>query len=190
VDRIRDAVKATMLVVHHSGKDAAKGARGHSLLRAATDTEIEIVDSTIKVTKQRDMETIDDLKFRLEPADLGADASGRRVRSGTIEVLTGTDFMQVELSGVAQEMFDAFVDTAKQQAMDRGSLADWRTEIVTTDAWERQFKANLDEIGNRNRGQKAGQKGGTSARTLRRNRLVVVESGRIRKVQEDQWVVV
>ena len=30
------------MLVHHTGKDTAKGARGHSLLRAATDTEIEV----------------------------------------------------------------------------------------------------------------------------------------------------
>jgi len=30
------------MIIHHSGKDKNKGARGHSSLRAAVDTEIEI----------------------------------------------------------------------------------------------------------------------------------------------------
>ena len=36
-DKIRQATGAHVMVVHHSGKDAARGARGHSLLRAATE---------------------------------------------------------------------------------------------------------------------------------------------------------
>jgi RecA-family ATPase len=60
IDRIRIATKAAVLCVHHSGKDTAKGARGHSLLRAAVDTEIEVVTNdttrTATVTKQRELE--------------------------------------------------------------------------------------------------------------------------------------
>ena len=40
--RIREACEGHVLVVHHCGKDAAKGARGHSSLRAATDVELEV----------------------------------------------------------------------------------------------------------------------------------------------------
>src|SRR4051794_7900973 len=41
VDRIRADTGAAVLMVHHTGKDTSRGARGHSLLRAATATEIE-----------------------------------------------------------------------------------------------------------------------------------------------------
>jgi hypothetical protein len=40
---IYEVTGAIVLLVHHSGKDAAKGARGWSGIRAAADTEIEIV---------------------------------------------------------------------------------------------------------------------------------------------------
>ena len=39
-DRLRRETGAAVAWVHHTGKDTAKGARGHSLLRAATDVEI------------------------------------------------------------------------------------------------------------------------------------------------------
>ena len=39
IDRLRDETGGAVLLVHHSGKDLSRGARGHSLLRAATDTE-------------------------------------------------------------------------------------------------------------------------------------------------------
>jgi RecA-family ATPase len=41
-DRIRAEARAHVMLVHHTGKDEARGARGHSSLRAATDTEIEV----------------------------------------------------------------------------------------------------------------------------------------------------
>ncbi len=49
MDLIRQETGACVLFVHHSGKDAAKGARGHSLLRAAIDTEIEVKATTLRV---------------------------------------------------------------------------------------------------------------------------------------------
>lgn len=62
VDVIRAATGVQFVLIHHTGKDASKGARGSSALRAATDTEIEVSDpgnqapKQFKVTKQRDLE--------------------------------------------------------------------------------------------------------------------------------------
>lgn len=67
-----------VMLIHHSGKDQAKGARGWSGLRAAIDTEIEVTvdDSTgqrvAEITKQRDIPGKGDrIGFRLEVVDLG-----------------------------------------------------------------------------------------------------------------------
>jgi hypothetical protein len=43
--RIKQQLNATVLVVHHTGKDASKGARGSSSLKAAVDTEISVTAS-------------------------------------------------------------------------------------------------------------------------------------------------
>jgi hypothetical protein len=80
-DRIRVAVGATVLIVHHNGKDASKGARGHSSLRAATDTELEIRDGLILATKQRDGEMRKPLAFGLEVVELGVNARGKMMTS-------------------------------------------------------------------------------------------------------------
>jgi len=80
-DRLRGATKAHTSVVHHSGKDTSKGARGHSLLRAAADTEIEIADGRIEVTKQREMEGGQVIGFRLKEVILGADPDGDIITS-------------------------------------------------------------------------------------------------------------
>lgn len=77
-DRIRQATGATFLWVHHTGKDAAKGMRGWSGMRAAIDTEIEVTGDeatglrTAEITKQRDLPGKGDrLGFQLVPVPLG-----------------------------------------------------------------------------------------------------------------------
>src|SRR5690606_13091125 len=58
LDQLRRATGSTILLVHHTGKDASAGARGSSALRAAMDTELEVTAAgqlmTLKVKKQRE----------------------------------------------------------------------------------------------------------------------------------------
>lgn len=88
-DHIRAETGTHFTYVHHSGKDAARGARGHSLLRAATDTEIEVAAGTIKATKQRDMECGAELGFVLVDEPLGEDSAGRPIKSAVVEWQAG-----------------------------------------------------------------------------------------------------
>lgn len=91
VDKLRNFTKAHVMVVHHSGKDTAAGARGHSSLRAATDTEVELENDQeagirfARATKQRDMETGADFAFRLDVQTLGLDQDGDPVTTVVIE---------------------------------------------------------------------------------------------------------
>ena len=75
-DRIRTECRAHFLLVHHSGKAAAAGARGWSGIRAAVDTEIEVTDGLTgrcaEITKQRDLSTKGErIGFRLDTVPLG-----------------------------------------------------------------------------------------------------------------------
>ena len=87
MDAVRAATGAHVLLVHHCGKDEAKGARGHSSLRAAVDTEIEISRpegesvSTVRATKQRDMPMGDAMPFSLDQVTLGTDRRGKPITS-------------------------------------------------------------------------------------------------------------
>lgn len=81
-DRIRAETGAHFLLIHHSGKDAAKGARGHSSLRAAVDTEIEVQETATgrcaEVMKQRDLGTKGErIGFTLETVTMGMTKWGR-----------------------------------------------------------------------------------------------------------------
>lgn len=86
-DYIRAVTGAHIAFVHHSGKDAARGARGHSSLRAAVDTEIEISrmdtesPSKVKIVKQREMEMIEDMAFSLKRVVLGENKRGKEITS-------------------------------------------------------------------------------------------------------------
>jgi hypothetical protein len=87
-DRFRAATDAHFTYVHHTGKDAARGARGHSLLRAATDTELETTASSLTLTKQRDGELGFKIGFKLADLVIGEDPAGlptvRCVRDSTV----------------------------------------------------------------------------------------------------------
>ena len=97
-DAIRKETGAHVCFVHHSGKDQAKGARGHSSLRAATDTEIEVIRnqdeniSAAKVTKQREFEGGQQWYFKLEYVELG---TNRRMKSFGSCVVTPADTDEV-----------------------------------------------------------------------------------------------
>ena len=76
-DAIRNELDCTILLIHHAGKDTTKGARGHSSLRAAVDTELEVTGTVnprvVTVRKQRDLPSGDTFAFDLEPVELGKD---------------------------------------------------------------------------------------------------------------------
>ena len=87
IDAVRAATGAHVCIVHHCGKDIARGARGHSSLRAAVDSEIEIFRpegeriSTVRVTKQRDLERGEPMPFSLTVVELGDDSRGKPITS-------------------------------------------------------------------------------------------------------------
>jgi hypothetical protein len=95
IDAIREATGAHIMLVHHTGKDTARGARGHSSLRAATDTEIEVGNDNgaraALVTKQRDYQGGETFAFTLKSVVLGVDQDGDEVTSCVVEVVDGEE---------------------------------------------------------------------------------------------------
>ncbi|MGF6920742.1 AAA family ATPase [Paraburkholderia sp. 40] len=78
-----------VLVVHHTGKDAAKGLRGHSSLFAALDAAIEVKRDGDRrewyVAKSKDDADGASNPFRLEFVDLGESEDGEAVTSCVVE---------------------------------------------------------------------------------------------------------
>ncbi len=104
VDRLRQATDAHVMLVHHSGKDRARGARGHSLLRAATDTEIEIADNEITVTKQRDIDGNFRRAFVLDIVELGKDSDGDAITSCIVRLVSQAERPSSQPTAVEDEI--------------------------------------------------------------------------------------
>lgn len=55
--QLREGIEGTVMLIHHSGKNLERGARGSSVLKAAVETEIEVTadntEITLRQTKQR-----------------------------------------------------------------------------------------------------------------------------------------
>lgn len=75
--RIHEVTGAMVLLIHHSGKDATKGARGWSGLRAAADAEIEVIRTdtgrALRLTKSKDGEDGLEWGFDLEVVQVDVD---------------------------------------------------------------------------------------------------------------------
>ncbi len=85
VEGLIDATGACVLLIHHSGKNKANGARGSSALNAAVETEIEIDGRQIISRKQRESEDPESIAFKLVPLDLYEDSDGDWVTSCVVE---------------------------------------------------------------------------------------------------------
>ena len=86
-DFIKAATQATVLVIHHSGKDQDKGARGSSAFRAALDVEFHVrregEDPAIilSCTKMKDAEEPPRRAYDLHSVDLYVDEDGDQITS-------------------------------------------------------------------------------------------------------------
>jgi hypothetical protein len=86
-DSLRASTGAHVMLLHHTGKDQSLGARGHSSLKAAVDTEIEMKwdkegqSGLATVTKQRDSRTEGAFAFTLGEVDVDLRANGSPVTS-------------------------------------------------------------------------------------------------------------
>jgi hypothetical protein len=79
-DAIHRKTGALVVLVHHSGKDVNKGARGSGALRAAADVEISVTKTreyrAASITKMKDGGDAAEFQFRLSEVALGQDQDG------------------------------------------------------------------------------------------------------------------
>tara|TARA_R110000796_G_scaffold10752_20_gene36039 strand:- start:2856 stop:5144 length:2289 start_codon:yes stop_codon:yes gene_type:complete len=115
IDKIRQTTGAHILLVHHSGKDVTKGARGSSELRGAIDTEINIDGGTIRVTKQRDLEFGETIGFEIQSTPIGLDADGEVVTSATVNLKAANSGKPKAPTATELEVFDTVCDLLGRQ---------------------------------------------------------------------------
>lgn len=108
---------AAVLLVHHPGKDATRGLRGHSSLHAALDAVVEVDnDGEVirwRLVKSKDGESGISHGFKLKPVEFGISSSGKPYKSCVVESVEGYVSAKPESrpSGVNQ---NAVLDAARE----------------------------------------------------------------------------
>ncbi|BDA16586.1 hypothetical protein KAM345_005000 [Aeromonas caviae] len=148
-DAVKAATGATVLVVHHSGKDETKGARGSSSFRAALDAEFLVKRETVGAkalvltcTKQKDAEEAESRAYDLSERFLYTDSDGEDVTSLAVSA-TGREPIEEEelaepaLSANHQAMYEA----VSAVWLESDGVAVWDAVITTMKAngtWDRR----------------------------------------------------
>lgn len=109
--KLHRATGATVILIHHSGKDSAKGARGSTALLGACDAEIEVSrcddDREAQVTKLKNYKDGERYAFKLRVVPVGVDDDGDVVSSCVlehVELKSRESKMKIEPKGVNEKM--------------------------------------------------------------------------------------
>lgn len=140
VDRIRAATGAHVMVIHHSGKDTSRGARGHSSLRAAVDTEIGLTREgqtiTAEAHKQRDGVSGKTFSYTLRSVYLGDDQDGDPITSCVVEPAEAPGKKPERLTGQGLIAMQAFGDALAEHGLIRtGADFPSNRQSVSLDHW-------------------------------------------------------
>lgn len=146
MDQLREKLACTVIAVHHVGKDASRGGRGHSLLHCAVDTEIMVErrDGDVcvaTVTKQRDGPGGGEFAFKLVQVDLGNDQDGDSVTSC---VVAPSDWVPPAKSKEPPPQAKAALAVLNRALAERGQLhplsGDLMGRVVTLDVWREHME--------------------------------------------------
>ncbi|MCL5779093.1 AAA family ATPase [Limibaculum sp. FT325] len=136
--RIEAAIGGLIVLVHHTGKDTSRGARGHSSLKAAVDAEIEVArdDDIIIATasKQRNGADGATFCFRLQTVPLGLDRDGEAVTTCVVAPLDADELAKVDDPKGAKpsRVQQAVLEALEQFVNDQGKGAEGEAGSPTT----------------------------------------------------------
>lgn len=107
---------ACVMIVHHSGKNKAAGARGSSALLGAIDTELEVDGRQVTARKQRDIELTPPIGFNLLPVIVGMDEDGDELTSCVVGAATIVAHTATRLGGNQKRGFEVLCEIAPDNA--------------------------------------------------------------------------
>jgi ABC-type dipeptide/oligopeptide/nickel transport system ATPase component len=103
---LQELTGGLVLIIHHTGKNAAQGLRGHSSLKAALDANIEVTGGDKKswvIEKVKDGQDGISRGFKLKVVELGKDFDGDPITSCVVEPDYSLIFTKPEPTGNAQK---------------------------------------------------------------------------------------
>ena len=105
--RLQALIGGLVILIHHTGKDTTKGARGHSSFFAALDGAIEVQRlneiRSWSIAKAKDGQDGKNLPFELKVHTLGTDSDGDDITSCTIERRLPNIFVKPPPKGAKQQ---------------------------------------------------------------------------------------
>lgn len=111
IEALIENTGACVVIVHHSGKDKTKGARGSSALLGALDTEIEVDTGQVIARKQRDVELGEPIGFKLVPMVVGQDQDGDDITSCVVDAHAAPSVQGLpRVAGNARRAFDVLCE--------------------------------------------------------------------------------
>ena len=148
---LRHKWNATTLIVHHSGKDGGRGARGSSALKGAADAEYEVGrnadDKIIRLTprKMKDAEQPAPLAFELVGVSI-ADTTGQPVGGAALSAIEHTAPTSPASTGMGKNQQSALAELKTMHDDISERLAgqgreDHPVHILTSD-WRQRCEAN------------------------------------------------
>ncbi|MDC3290851.1 helicase RepA family protein [bacterium] len=136
------------MIIHHSGKDRGKGARWHSSLRAAVDTEIEVkADGLTRFAtahKQRDLENGKKVAFSLMGVQLGFDEDGDPITSCVVkpeELSSCSSHDKRRLKGKSQIALQALYNALADDGRKLHDAENYpqNRNVVSIDRWRHSY---------------------------------------------------
>ena len=136
-DLIREATGAHVMVIHHTGKDEDRGARGSSALRAAVDNELHVTSEwEIISKKQRDQAPPEPLHFKLRSVTLGMDEDGESVTSAVVDATEAPAPTRKPIRGKNEVAIQALNDALRDHGTTRsGNSYPTNRKVVDVDKW-------------------------------------------------------
>lgn len=137
--RLQEVTEGLVVIVHHTGKDASKGLRGHSSLIAALDGAIEVertaTSRSWSAAKVKDGEDGQAVAFKLHSVELGKDADGDPITSCAAGPDTGAIFRKPEPTGKSQKSALSTIRRLLSTSSDTGQAGcDPQTQCMKVEA--------------------------------------------------------
>lgn len=157
---IQGRYNCALLVVHHAGKDATKGLRGHSSLLGAVDTELEIIriedapKGILHISKQKDGEDGQRYGFQMITVELSTTLMGfDTVSSLAVEVDAEMNVNQgrkeasapPKRTGLGTNNSNALraLHAAIKKFGMMENINGMRNKAIKVDQWRDEFKASM-----------------------------------------------
>ena len=158
---IQGRYECGLLVVHHAGKDATKGLRGHSSLLGAVDTELEIIriegaqppKGILHISKQKDGEDGQHIGFRMVEVTIGSSgivdfegASSLAVEADDQAINDRKESMKPpdkKGKGTNQKTALTSLHEAIAKFGEMQTINGMRNKCIKLEQWRSEFKARL-----------------------------------------------